>query len=275
MPVFARLARQAGVDTFTMLFLRFSVAAVIMLGILAVRGGPLPRGRALLGLAAIGMIGYVGVSLCYFTALTLAAASLVALLLYLYPALVAVLSAVLFKERFGAARIIALVFALAGAALTIGFSGRGSLAGVALAISASLIYALYIVASTQLLRSVPALYSSVIVICSAAFAYALLMLARGPSWPTSATGWLGTLCLAVVSTVVPIGLFFAGIERIGPTNASILSAVEPAVTVLLAALVLEELVSGLTVVGGLLILAAVVLLARHARAVPARLGKGS
>ena len=275
MPVFARMARQGGADTFTMLFLRFSVAAVIMVALLVVRRVRLPRGKTLAGLAAAGMLGYVGVSLCYFTALTLASASLVALLLYLYPALVAVLSAVVYRERFGRAKLAALLLALTGAALTIGFSGRGQPEGIVLGVVASLIYSVYIVASTHLLRTAPAFPSSVVVISSAAFAYALLMIVRGPSLPATAQGWLGIANLSIVSTVVPVVLFFAGIERIGPTNASILSAVEPAVTVLLAALVLGETVTVLTAAGGLLILAAVVLLARGANREPGSLGSAA
>ncbi len=70
------------------------------------------------------------------------------------------------------------------------------------------------------------------------------------------------LGLALVATVVAVVAFFAGLERIGPTETSSLSTVEPAVTVVLAAAVLGETVSALQVAGGALILAAVVLLAR-------------
>src|SRR6266516_2802183 len=99
MPVFARLAYAAGADPITLLFLRFSIAAVIMTLILVVSKTPFPRGLVLLELILLGAIGYVGESLAYFTALTMASAGIVALLLYIYPALVTTLSALFLKEH--------------------------------------------------------------------------------------------------------------------------------------------------------------------------------
>jgi drug/metabolite transporter (DMT)-like permease len=69
-------------------------------------------------------------------------------------------------------------------------------------------------------------------------------------------GWLG--CLAVVSTVGAIALFFAGLQRVGPTAASILSTLEPVVTVGLASAVFGESLGPAQLAGGALVLAAVV-----------------
>jgi drug/metabolite transporter (DMT)-like permease len=55
---------------------------------------------------------------------------------------------------------------------------------------------------------------------------------------------------------------FSGLERVGPTNASTLSTVEPAVTVVLAALVLGETISFMRILGGIMIILAVIILAR-------------
>ena len=68
--------------------------------------------------------------------------------------------------------------------------------------------------------------------------------------------WLG--CLAVVSTVGAISLFFAGLRRVGPSAASILSTVEPVVTVALAFVVFGESLGPAQLVGGALVLSAVV-----------------
>jgi drug/metabolite transporter (DMT)-like permease len=62
----------------------------------------------------------------------------------------------------------------------------------------------------------------------------------------------------VVSTVGAIGLFFAGLRRVGPTTASILATVEPLVTVLLAYLTFGERLSPLQLTGGAFVLAAVI-----------------
>ena len=73
-------------------------------------------------------------------------------------------------------------------------------------------------------------------------------------------GWGWLACIAVVSTVAAISLFFAGLRRVGPTTASILATVEPLVTVLLAFLVFGETLGPVQLVGGALVLAAVLVL---------------
>jgi drug/metabolite transporter (DMT)-like permease len=79
------------------------------------------------------------------------------------------------------------------------------------------------------------------------------------------TGWGALVALALISTVVAIVAFFAGIARVGPAEASTLSTVEPATTVALGALLLGEPVAVVQVLGGALILGAVVVLARARR----------
>ena len=74
-------------------------------------------------------------------------------------------------------------------------------------------------------------------------------------------GWSWLACLAVVSTVAAIGLFFAGLRRVGPTTASILSTAEPLVTVLLAMLVFAEMLGAVQLLGGALVLGGVLVLA--------------
>jgi len=92
--------------------------------------------------------------------------------------------------------------------------------------------------------------------------YSVIALFQGPSFPTTALGWGAIVSIALISTVLAIVTFFAGLERVGPTNASTLSTFEPLVTVLLAMLFLHETIVPLQIIGGGLILAAVILLAR-------------
>ena len=81
MPVFAHFAYAAGTAPITLLLLRFGIAAVVMGALMLVRKEPFPRGRVLLGLVLMGAVGYAGVSLAYFLALTMVSAGLVSLLL--------------------------------------------------------------------------------------------------------------------------------------------------------------------------------------------------
>ena len=262
MAIMARVAYASGVDTTTLLALRFGIAAGILLAVAFARAEPWPRGRTLAALLALGALGYGAQSLAFFSALTLAPASLVALLLYLYPALVALLSAWLLRERLSRGKLAALAIALVGTALTIGPAGSASPLGVALGIAAAAIYAVYIVTGSRVTAHVPPQTMATIVIAAAGAVFVVAALARGPTWPGTAAGWLAAFGIAAFSTVGAIVLFFAGLERVGPTRASVLSTVEPVCTVVLAAIFLGESVAPWQLLGGALILAAVVMLAR-------------
>lgn len=67
----------------------------------------------------------------------------------------------------------------------------------------------------------------------------------------------------LLATVIPVVTFLAGLKRIGPTDASMLSTLEPVVTVLLAALLFDERLRPVSLVGGVMILLAVVLVVKR------------
>jgi len=215
-----------------------------------------PRGRVLLGLVLMGGLGYVGQSFAYFTALTMASAGLVALLLYLYPAIVTLLAALIFKDRLTLTKLGAILLALVGTVLTIGPIGSGHTLGIVLGIAAALIYSIYILAGSRITPQAGSIPSSTIVMISAAIVYSGIVSVQGPAFPVTPLGWAAIVAIALISTVLAIVAFFAGLERIGPSRASTISTFEPAVSVVLAALVLGESFNAFQVVGGCLILVA-------------------
>jgi drug/metabolite transporter (DMT)-like permease len=160
MAIFARYAYAAGVDPTSLLFLRFFLAGATMLAIVLYQKIAFPTGKILLGYVLMGGVGYVGQSFSFFTALTLASASTVALLLYTFPAMVAVLESLWFRQRFSFPKLLALVLSLSGVALTIGFDVQGKPLGITLAIIAAVIYSFYILTGNQLARKVSVLASS-------------------------------------------------------------------------------------------------------------------
>ncbi len=260
MAVFARLAYASGIDTATLLLLRFSIAAAFMWVIFTWKRAALPRGKGLATLVAMGAVGYAGQAFSYFTALTLASAGLVALLLYLYPALVVL------RHPLTRLQLAAVAIALAGSVLTIGKAGDGRPLGIFFGVLAAFIYSAYILTGSRLPRDVTPTASAAVVTSAAAVVYAVVAAARGVRLPGTPTGWVAVLAIAVVCTVLAIAFFFAGLERVGPVRASVYSTVEPAFTVALAAVVLGEPVTVARVLGGILIVGAVVLLAREGRA---------
>lgn len=259
--IFGRFLYADGLDTFTMLFLRFGIAALLMTIILLVRKEKFPRGKILLQLIGMGALGYVGQSFSYLSAIKYASAGLVALLLYLYPMFVFVLSVVVLREKVSWIQIAALVLALTGTALTVDPAG-GQLLGILFSLSAALIYSVYIIVGTNVMKHVSAVQSSVVIFASAGAVYGVLTAVNGMHLPTTNIGWINIVGIVLIATVIPVVTFLAGLERIGPTNAAMLSTLEPVVTVLLAGWIFGEILKPIVILGGGLILVAVILLTR-------------
>jgi drug/metabolite transporter (DMT)-like permease len=155
------------------------------------------------------------------------------------------------------------VGAVGGAALTVGAVEGVDLVGVLLAVGASIGFATYVVLSGRLVHGVGALVTTALVITGAAVTFAVLALGTGSQGPTDAAGWAATLGLAIVGTVVSFLLLTAGLARLPSTDASVISTVEPAVAVVLGAVLLGEPVAALQVVGVVVVLASVAVLLRR------------
>ncbi len=259
--IFGRYAYADGMDTFTVLFIRFGISALFMTLILILRKEHFPSRKIFVQLIGMGALGYVGQSFMYMTAIKYASSGLVALLLYLYPMFVFILSVLVLHEKATTIQVIALILALVGSALTVDPNG-GQLIGALMAIAAALIYSVYIIVGTNVMKHVSAVQSSAIIFASAGMVYGMLTFANGAHFPASNSGWLAMLGMVIFSTIIPVVTFLAGLERIGPTNAAMLSTLEPVVTVLLAAWLFGEKLMPIVMVGGGLILVAVVLLTR-------------
>ena len=107
-----------------------------------------------------------------------------------------------------------------------------------------------------------AIHSSGVIFASAGLVYLLLTLINGPQWPVNPAGWWVVAGIVLVATIIPVVAFLAGLKLISAPDASMISTLEPVVTVLLAALILSEALKPIYLVGGAFILAAVMILTR-------------
>jgi drug/metabolite transporter (DMT)-like permease len=268
MAIFGKLAYDEGANVGTLLGVRFAIAAALFWALL-LAGGAAREIRALgrrdigAGLA-LGACGYALQSGTYFAALEHVDASLLSLVLYTYPAIVAVAAVALGRERLTRRRVTALALASGGLALVVAGAGAGALdpLGIALGLAAALIYSTYILVSDGIVARVSPRALAALVCTGAALSLVAGSALLGQFRPEdlTAAGWGWVACLAVVATVAAISFFFAGLRRVGPTAASILSTVEPLMTVLLAFLVFGETLGPVQLVGGALVLSAVLVL---------------
>src|SRR6476620_568430 len=269
MAIFGKLAYDAGVEVEDLLLVRFALAAAMLLALAAATGAlrGLPRGSVLAGLG-MGAIGYALQSGLYFSALERMDASLLALILYIYPAMVLIGAVALGRERASARRVTALLIALTGTALVLVGAASGSLdtLGTAMGFGSALAYTVYILTGDRVGAGVPPVALAAFVCLGAACTFALASVLRGgPELGFGAGGWAWVGAIALVSTVAAILCFFAGLARVGPSAASILSTLEPLVTVGLAATAFGESLGAVQLVGGALVLGAVLVMQWPAR----------
>jgi drug/metabolite transporter (DMT)-like permease len=262
--IFGKLAYDEGVDVGALLLVRFGLAAAALALIAAAMGAlrGVPR-RALGAGLLMGAVGYATQAGLFFLALERMDASLLSLLLYTYPALVTAAAVVLKREQPSGRKTFALALATTGTALVLVGAGAGALdpLATALALGAAAAYTTYILTGDRVVNDVPALALAALVTAGATVTFGLVALATGgPDLSFTAAGWGWLAAIALVSTVGAIIAFFAGLSRVGPSTASILSTLEPVVTVTLAAAAFGEQLTGVQLAGGVLVLATVVVL---------------
>jgi len=260
--VLAKLSYSFGIDVQQLLALRFLLAAAGIYVLARLAGqSPTRLGRGtLLTLFAMGAIGYAGSSLTYFVALKSIPASLASLIMFIYPSLVSLGAWRLYGRPIGPRHMAALVGSFVGVAMLLEGAHLVPSPAIALALTAAFLYATYLLVGDRVLIGLPTLGASAVTMSGAAFTFTLLALSSGQLRPPpNLRGWAVVLAIAVVPSMLGITLLLGALPRIGGGRTAILGALEPLVTVLLALAVLGDRLGELQIAGGILVLAAVIL----------------
>jgi drug/metabolite transporter (DMT)-like permease len=158
-------------------------------------------------------------------------------------------------ETLGARRVVGLLVGFAGVAALVGFDVGASSAGAVAAVG--LVAICYALGPLILARHLAHLPSMGVVAASLAITLVIYAPIAALQWPDQAPGtdtWLAVVGLAVVCTAVAFLVFFALIAEVGPARATVITYVNPAVALVLGAIVLDERVTVATGVGFALIL---------------------
>ena len=272
--IFAKYLYEAGYQPLELASVRalvgFAGAALVALPRM-MRGVRVPR-RSLPFLAAYGIIGFALFGLLFLGALEHTTVSISVALLYTAPVFVALISAVLWHERFGRTRALSLALALTGVMLVTGAARGVALGTAAVPVNALLFglgsglgYALYTVFSKVATERHGPFASLFWSFGFAAIALGALASPIAPLARASGTALLLLLGLGIVPTLIPYALYLAGLRHLRASTAAMLACIEPAIAAAFAALLLGERMDALQVAGMLLVVAAAVLLARATR----------
>jgi drug/metabolite transporter (DMT)-like permease len=261
--IFTSMATAAGLSLATVLAWRYTLSAVALVGWVGARHYRRIRPNEMMRLVGLGGFGqallvYVALSsLAYIPAATLA------FLFYTYPAWVALVQAVRGAEKLDGRRALALGFSFAGIGVMVGMPGTETLdwRGIALALGAAVIYGAYIPMMRVLAKDHPIAPVSAYTKIGSALAFLVLAVSdQSFTYRFDMNTWVVLIALTIFSTVLPGVFFLQGLVRLGPVRTAIVSTVEPFLTAILGVLVLSQSLTFPTALGGLLIIAAVMLL---------------
>jgi drug/metabolite transporter (DMT)-like permease len=255
----------AGVPLVTAMAWRYVLGALFLFGFVGIAQLQSIPNQRILQLLVIGGIGQALITYLSLYALEFISVGPLAFLFYTYPAWVALLAAVRKTEKLTPIRIIALSLALIGVTVMVGSSATERLnpTGVLLALTSALLYSAYLPSLEHLQRDIPALVSTFLLIAGAAVSFVVGALITGRLYlPVGSTVWSNIFLLALVSTVIAFSTLIKGLSVLGPVRTAIIATVEPFFTALLGFVVLGNQLTLTTLVGGLLIAAAVLLIQR-------------
>jgi len=271
--IFTSFAYADGAEPLQLLTWRFALAAILLGGYLAVsRPGALKAPLGDIGrYAVISIFGYGAASICFFFALTYTDASVVAILLYTYPAMVVLAERLLFSVPLTSGRGVAVLLTFAGCALVSDpFSAHGGVGalGIALGLGAAACYSAFSMLSDRWLKGRPRTTLMAYLFIFTALQGAAVALLAGAS--LSVSDWTGLVWamlagIVIFPTFIAILLYLRAVRGLGAGQAAILSTFEPVFTIALAAVFLGEKLSMVQWCGAALVLFGVFIAERAGR----------
>lgn len=270
-PLFALPLYADGMNSDSVLLWRYVIAAPIMAVMLVARGRNFHIRRPLiLPLIFMGLMMALS-SLMLFESYLYMDAGIASTLLFVYPLMVAVIMALVYKERLSLMTMLCIVMALGGIALLFkgGGSGTLSITGTIFVMLSSLSYSIYIVGVNRPgLKEIPTLTMIFYVLIIGSLMF-ITKIALTPGATVMVPGkwylWGCVIALAIMPTVISFLCTTAAIQYIGPTPTAILGALEPVTAVLIGISVFGETMTARDWCGLVMIVVAVSLVVAGGR----------
>lgn len=267
--VAGRIAFGAGVNPLETAFFRAAIAFVTVASAVAIRNRPLLRVRTrdLWLFAAFGVVSIAAFFFVYLYAISRTSVATAAILLYTAPVWVIVLSRPLFHEPLTRGKILAVVLALAGCILVVRGYDPGSLRlnlpGILAGLASGFTYGMYSIFGKTALRRYSPLTTLVYALgIGTAVLGGAAAAARVINPAHSATAWAAILYLSLITTLLAQWLYLSGLGAVEAGRASLVATFEPVVAAILGYVALRERLEGWQIVGGLLVLSAVLTVRR-------------
>jgi drug/metabolite transporter (DMT)-like permease len=271
--VLVKLCYRYQVPVVSVLLLRMLMALpfYVVIGIVDARKhnyAPM-QGKDMMWLFILGFVGYYLSSFLDFSGLQYIEAGLERIILFIYPTIVVLISALLLKKSIGGNHIIAIVLTYLG--VIVAFSGKVSFhaghdvwLGVILIFMCAVTYASYLAGSGQLIPRLGSVRFTTyaMLIASGCVILHYLFTEQFKLFSFHPMVYVYALIMATMSTVLPSYLISGAIQRIGAAHTSVLGSVGPFSTIILAYIFLNETITVYQLVGTCIVIAGIVILNR-------------
>lgn len=271
--IFVKLAYVESVDAVTLLALRMAFSVPFFVFAMfhgQAQAAPMTR-RDWLAVLLLGLVGYYLASYLDFLGLQYISAGLERLILFLYPTMVVLISALVFREHISRTVLLALLFSYAGIALVFvhdfHIAADGLFLGASLVFASALAYAIYLVGAGHTIARIGSMRFTayaMTVACLACIAQFLLTHPLGELQQTTCVYSL-SIGMALFSTVLPAFALAAAMRRIGSMQTSMIGALGPVATIYLAYVFLDEQLSLIQLMGSILVLIGVMMISLRKR----------
>lgn len=264
---FVRVLNAAGLSSMEIVMIRAVTTTILLFVYLAVTDKSLLKIRLkdVWCFFGTGICSIVFFNYCYFKTISMTSLSVAAVLLYTAPAIVMLLSALLFHEKITIRKIIALCMTFSGCIFVTGILGMTdgfSLTGVLVGLGAGLGYALYSIFGRFALERG---YHS-LTISFYTFLFAMtgtVPLCNLPQVVAVSVTDLKMLLFYFVfglfSTVIPYIVYTLGLKEMENSRASIIASIEPVTATLLGVLVYHEMITVNEIIGVALVIGSIIL----------------
>ena len=263
-PLFTLPLYADGVSADSVLFYRYGLGVVMLALLMKVQKQSFALHRSeVLPLLVMGML-FAFSSLTLFQSYNYMDAGIVSTILFVYPVLVAIIMAVVFKEKVSPITMFSIALAFVGISMLCKSPGGQtlSLVGITFVFLSSLSYAIYIVGvNRSSLKDMPIakLTFYVLLFGLSVYVVRLQFCTELQVIPTPML-WINAVSLAVFPTVISLVTMTKAIHYIGSTPTAILGALEPVTALFFGVLVFGEQLTPRIILGILMVITAVTLI---------------
>ena len=269
-------AAQADIDVITLMALRMGMAlpffVVIALFLKKTKNNTQFSRDTVIPVITLGLLGYYLASYFDFWGLKFIPAGLERAILFTYPTIVVLLSALVYKTKLAGKTMLALVISYGGivlafssyAALSTAENYDNLLTGSLLVFSAAISFAIFILGSARMIHKIGSIQFtawSMIVACIATLIHFFVVNDISDILVPGKVLFIAAI-LAIFSTVIPSFFIAAGIKRIGASTASIVNSTGPIITIILGYYLLDEHLAVTQFIGITLVIAGAALVSR-------------